>query len=406
MKAILFIMDGVGDRPLKELNYKTPLQVAKKPSLDKIAEGGECGIMDPVAPGIRCGSDTSHLAILGYDPYKTYTGRGPFEAMGIGMELQGGDVSFRCNFATVDENFIVLDRRAGRIEEGTIELIKDLNGIEIDRVKCFLKESTAHRCALVLRGENLGHNVSDIDPHKENLKIHSAEGGDKKSEKTAEVLNKLVRKSYEILNAHPVNIERKNKGLLSANIILPRGAGVAPHLEKFQDKYKLSAACCVEVGLIKGIGKYLGMDIIEVVGSTGGYDTDVIAIVKKVVESLKKYDFVLCNIKGCDVAGHDGDYKMKINIIEKINQGVEYILNSISDKVLIILTSDHSTPVSCKDHSGDAVPIVFWGKGVRVDKVKCFDEISCAEGGLGRIKGYDVMNILTNLLNVQEKFGA
>lgn len=406
MKAILLISDGMADRPIKELGDKTPLEVANKPNIDKIAKLGECGLMDLISPGIRIGSDTAHLSILGYDPYKTYTGRGPFEAAGIGLDVKKGDISFRCNFATIDEDDIILDRRAGRIAEGTKDLADVLNGIKIEDVTCYFKESTAHRAALVLRGEGLGHKVSDVDPHNEGVRFNKAKPLDEESKKTAKVLNEFVKKSHELLNVHHINIKRRREGKLPANIILPRGGGLAPHLENFYEKYKLKSACIVEVGLIKGIGRYLGMDVIDVKEATGGLDTDVLAIAKSVIEALKSYDFILCNVKGCDVAGHDGKVNAKIKMIEEIDKMIGFLLENISSDTYLVFTADHSTPISVKDHSGDGVPIVFYGSEVRVDKIEKFDERSVVGGGLGRITGKDVMNLICNLLNVSEKFGA
>lgn len=406
MKLIILIGDGMGDRPIPELKGKTPLETAKTPNMDLLAKRSECGLMDPLGPGIRAGSDTAHLAILGYDPYKVYTGRGPFEAGGIGMDVRKGDISFRCNFATVDEKRIILDRRAGRIKERTDELSTALNGMKLEDVICYFKESTAHRAALILRGKNLGDKVTDVDPHKTGVVPQRALSLDKESKKTAEVLNEFVEKSYQILNNHPVNKERRSKGKPPANIILPRGGGLAPALERFRDKYNLKSACIVEVGLIKGIGRYLGMDIIDVPQATGGLDTDTLAIGKALIKSLNNYDFILCNVKGPDVAGHDGNYQAKVESIEKIDLMVGYILKNLPSQVCLSLTADHSTPVSVKDHSGDPVPILFSGPTVRVDEVDKFDERTVTKGGLGRIRGLDVMNILTNLGNLSEKFGA
>jgi 2,3-bisphosphoglycerate-independent phosphoglycerate mutase len=401
----------MADRPVKELGGFTPLEIAHKPFMSKLAKEGECGIMDPIAPGIRAGSDTAHLALLGYDPYKYYTGRGAFEAAGIGLNVEKGDICFRCNFATVDEDtFIVMDRRAGRIREGTHLLAQALDGMEIEGVKIFFKESVEHRAGLVLRGEGLGHNVSDADPHKEGEKVHTVEPlepEDITSQKTAQIVNEFVRRSFEILRNHPVNLERKKQGLPPANIVLPRGAGTAPHIPPFQERYGLSSACIVEVGLLKGVGRYLKMDVIDVEGATGSLDTDEQAIARAVISALSDHDFVLCNVKAPDVAGHDGEPYKKIEAVEKIDRMVGTILSQVTpEEVIIVLTADHSTPISVKDHSGDSVPIVFWGEGVRTDDVDCFGERSCASGGLGRIKGIDIMNILTNLLSVQEKFGA
>ena len=408
-KALILIGDGMGDRPVPELGGRTPLEAARRPNLDRVAREGECGLMDPIAPGVRAGSDTSHLAILGYDPFECYTGRGPFEALGIGMEVKPGDIAFRCNFATVDENLVVLDRRAGRIREGTDQLARALNEEigEIEGVRCIVKESVEHRAALILRGEGLGDRVSDVDPHETGVRIHDAEGEDEPSRRTARILNEFVRRSYEVLRKHPVNAERERKGLLPANILLPRGAGRAPHLEPFERRFGLKAAMVAEVGLIKGIGRYLGMTVPDVPGATGSHDTDVEAIARATLEMLEGHDFVLVNLKAPDVGGHDQDPETKIKDIELMDKLVGLILDGLdASQVYVVLTADHSTPISVGDHSGDPAPIAIMGPDVRRDDVSEFTERACSKGGLCRIRGRDILPILTNLMGVQEKFGA
>lgn len=408
-KAILLICDGMADRPVPQLGARTPLEAADNVNMNTLALQGECGLMDPIAPGVRAGSDTSHLAILGYDPYKAYTGRGPFEAAGIGMDVKKGDIAFRCNFSTVDENMVITDRRAGRIETGTDQLAAAVNGMQIEDVTVFFKESVAHRGALVLRGPGLGAAVTDTDPHEAGAKVHEARAidpTDEASAKTARIVNEFVRRSYELLKDHPVNKAREAEGKAPANIILPRGAGVAPTIESFEEKYRLKGAAVVETGLIAGIARYLGMDIVEVAGATGGLDSDIMAMGRAVIEQLKNHDFVLCNIKGCDIAGHDGDPEAKVRFIQRIDEVVGMLMESADEKTYIILTADHATPISVKDHSGDSVPIVFWGPDVRVDAVQAYDERSVIGGGIVRIRGCEVMNILTQLMAIQEKFGA
>jgi 2,3-bisphosphoglycerate-independent phosphoglycerate mutase len=400
-KIAILIADGLGDRPCPELDGETPLEAADAPNLDELARRGECGIMDPIAPGIRAGSDTSHLALLGYDPHATYTGRGPFEAAGIGMDVKGGDICFRCNFSTVDPNFVVLDRRAGRIDSGTHELAQALDGMELNGVRILFKESVEHRAALILRGDGLGHKVTDTDPHET-----GARGEDTPSEKTARVVNEFVRRSYEILSEHPVNRAREAAGKPPANIALPRGAGIAPHLEPFEQRHHLTGACVVEVGLIKGLARYLKMDAPDVAGATGGYDTDEMALARAAVEVLKTRDLVLCNLKTPDLAGHDGNFKRKIEAVKKFDRLVAYVVEQLGEDAYIVITGDHSTPVSVKDHSGDPLPIAIAGPCVRTDGVREFGERATAVGGLSRIRGADLMPILTNLVNVQEKFGA
>lgn len=408
-KAILLIGDGLGDRPVAELGNKTPLEAAVKPNIDRLAAEGESGIMDPIAAGIRAGSDTSHLALLGYDPYKYYTGRGPFEAAGIGMDVKQGDIAFRCNFTTMNDDHLVLDRRAGRISEGTRQLAEAIDGMQIEDVTCIFKESVAHRCALVLRGPGLGAEITDTDPHVENAKVHECkplDPNDAASAKTARIVNEFVKRSYAALKDLPVNKARIAAGLNPANVVLPRGAGLAPHLTPINDRCHVKSACVAETGLIKGVAQYVGMKIIDVPEATGGLDSDLIAMAKAIVNALKEYSFVLCNVKGADVGGHDGQAQAKIDLIQKLDEMVGYLMQNVDSETYIVLTADHSTPVAVKDHSGDPVAITFWGPGVRVDDVTKFDERSSAKGGVHRIRGIDVMNITTQLMAVQDKFGA
>lgn len=164
------IIDGMADRPIESLGGKTPLEAAETPNMDRLASSGINGIMDPIRPGVRAGSDTSHLSILGYDPYSVYTGRGPFEAAGVGLDVRPGDIAFRCNFATADDDLVITDRRAGRIRSGTSQIAEAINSMTLDGfedVEIIFRESTGHRAVLVLRGPGLGDNVSDADPKTE-----------------------------------------------------------------------------------------------------------------------------------------------------------------------------------------------------------------------------------------------
>ncbi|RLF60509.1 MAG: 2,3-bisphosphoglycerate-independent phosphoglycerate mutase [Thermoplasmata archaeon] len=396
MKAILLVLDGVADRPVRELDYRTPLEVAHTPNLDEFARLGINGILDPIAPGIRAGSDTSHLSILGYDPYEVYTGRGPFEAAGVGIELKEGDIALRANFATVDEKGIIRDRRAGRISEGTSELARALNKIEIEGVEIIFKESVAHRAVLVLRGKNLSYKVSDSDPHEIGRPIKKIIPLDNSFEakRTAEILNEFSKQARNILEKHEINKRRILEGKPPANAILLRGAGKTPKLEKF----KLNSACLATTAIINGIGRLVGMEVVQTKREYGDR-------VKQALEILKRKEFILMNIKEADEAGHDRDYNKKIKIIEEIDEAVESLRDFITENYLIVL-ADHTTPVSVGDHTGDTVPVLICGPEVRRDGVSHFDERSCVSGGLGRIRGRDIMPILFDLLGKSEKFGA
>jgi 2,3-bisphosphoglycerate-independent phosphoglycerate mutase len=408
MKGMVMIIDGMADRPLEELGGKTPLEAAKTPNMDLMAKLGINGIMDPIKPGIRPGSDTSHISILGYDPYQVYTGRGPFEAAGVGLKVIAGDIAFRCNFSTADADGTITDRRAGRIRDGTGELANAINSIELeDDVEIIFKESTGHRAVLVLRGEGLSDQVSAADPKYDGEKTKEVVGldGSIEAEKTAKILNQLVQKSYQILKEHPVNLQRIENGENPANIILPRGAGAVPEAQPFNEKYGLKSACIAETGLIKGIGQILAMDIIDVEGATGGVDTNLENIAQSILEtSALDYDFILINIDGADEAGHDGNLKEKLNFIEKVDEVIGKIMEM--EDTYFILTADHSTPISVMDHTGDPVPLVIRGPELRVDLVEKFDERTATGGGLCRIRGGDIMNILMDLMNRSNKFGA
>ena len=412
MKGIVLVMDGMGDRPLKELNNQTPLQAADTPNMNKMAKEGITGIMDSIAPGIIPGSDTAHLSILGYDPYEVYTGRGPFEANGVGVDVLPGDIAFRCNFSTADEDLVITDRRAGRIKEGTKDIVEELNKMQLEDypdVKIIFKESTAHRAVLVLRGEGLSGKVSDADPKVEGKKPAEVKALDDtpEAQKTADILNQLVKKTYEMSKDHPVNLKRIEEGLPPANIVVPRGAGEVPSVESLNDKYEVNSACIAETGLIMGIGRFAGMDIIEMDDVTGGVDTNLYNIRDTIIDQVKNsdHDFFLINIDGADEAGHDGNVQQKLEFIEEVDKVVMSELIKLED-TYIYLTADHSTPISVMNHSGDPVPVIIRGPEVRVDDVCEYSEVACAKGGLGRIRGSDVMNIMMDLMNYSHKFGA
>lgn len=413
-KQIIFLGDGMGGRPVPSLDGRTCLEVQDTPALDALAAGGECGLMDPISPGIPVGSDTAHMAILGYDPFEHYTGRGPFEARGVGLEVKPGDVAFRCNFATVEDN-VVTDRRAGRIKERTDELAATINEVfseGIGGAQIIFKESVEHRAALVLRGEGLDHRITDVDPHEDGVAIPECRplpqaADESAAQRTARIVNEFVRRSHEALETSEVNKDRRAQGLLPANAVLPRGVGTAPHLPPFTEQYGMSGAMIVEVDLVRGLGMYLSMDVIRVPAATGGTDTDEIAIAEAVAQACEGHDFVLCNIKAPDLGGHDSNVEGKMQAIAKVDRAVDYLLHKMDwEQTVMMVGADHCTPISVGDHSGDAVPIAFYGHGVRPDAVREFDERACASGAIHRVRGGDVMNVLRNYANRIEKFGA
>ncbi len=414
IKQIIFLGDGIGDRPVPALGGKTPLEHQATPALDLVASGGESGLMYPIRPGLPAGSDTAHMAILGYDPATTYTGRGPFEARGVGLEVRPGDLAFRCNFATMTDGLIT-DRRAGRIKSGTDELAAALNEAfagGIDGVQVIVKESVEHRAAMVLRGEGLSMHITDADPHEAGIppgEVTPTPGheGDPEALRTSRIVNEFVERNQAILAAAPVNQERVAQGLGPANVLLPRGVGTGPHLAPFAEQWGLRGALIVEVDLVRGLGLYLGMDVVTVEGATGGSDTDEIALAKAAVAALADHDFILCNIKAPDLGGHDSLPDAKCAAIAKVDRAVGYLLDTLDwNHHVMMIGGDHCTPITSGDHTGDGVPVAFYGHGVRPDYVTSYGERPCATGSLGRILGADVMYLLGNYAGTVHKFGA
>ena len=401
-KAILLICDGLGDRP--SVGGRTPLQAADTSNIDKISEEGINGLMDVISPGIVPGSDTAHLSLFGYDPHKYYPGRGVFEALGADMELHKGEVAFRANFATVDEKMRVVDRRAGR--NGSKELASVLNGLEIDGIKIALKNTTEHRCALVMKGEKISKYVSDVDTHEAGSIVQECkplkEG--EAALRTAAIVNKFVRMSHELLNEHPVNEARRQNGELPANIILLRGAGSYEVVTPIKERFGFSTACVAGASLYKGVAKYLGMDIIPVEGATGKADTNLNNKAEATLQSLEDHEFVFVHVKDTDNKGHDGNFEGKRNMISRIDKELVARLKDVD--AYIVITGDHSTPVPLKRHSSDPVPIVIKGEGIRKDNVKKFDEISAASGGLNRMRGLDLMLTIADFMGYYKMYGT
>ncbi|NYZ77677.1 2,3-bisphosphoglycerate-independent phosphoglycerate mutase, partial [Candidatus Micrarchaeota archaeon] len=279
-KAVLLIMDGLGDLPMARTadrsrqsgshqlpaTPKTPLQAAKKPNLDRLAKEGITGLLSPVGRGIIPGSDTSHLEILGYPPAIFYCGRGPLEALGTGMALEEQDVAFRANFATV-ENGKVVDRRAGRIDSEEARKLEKYLSTKIEDVQVIFKHSVQHRGAVVLRGNGLSPDVGDTDPHESGqiIPCRECEKSDA-AKKTARIVNAYMKFAMEKLSAAPENRERTAKKLRPANALLLRGAGVYRKIPSMIERFGLNAACMADGALYRGVATYIGMDVFMLKG--------------------------------------------------------------------------------------------------------------------------------------------
>ncbi|HJK77667.1 MAG TPA: 2,3-bisphosphoglycerate-independent phosphoglycerate mutase [Methanocorpusculum sp.] len=403
-KILLLIIDGVGDRPCDCLGGKTPLQAAHIPNLDELAKTGICGIMDPVAPGIRAGSDTSHLSLLGYPPQQYYTGRGPLEAAGCGIQMEPGMIGFRANYATIDDAGNVIDRRAGRIADTTEISAAIRDGVDLSKygVTIRFEPGTGHRAALALKGSGLSAAVSSNDPKATGIppKTIHPEGEDTPEAKfTADVCNEFCRQAAEILKNHPVNLARKAAGQNPANVVLIRGAGAMGVYEPFEERHELSGSVVAAAALIAGIGSSVGLRRVPV-----HPDTPLAEQVSLVLQELATRDFVLFNIKNADEYGHDGKAMEKKEFLEKIDKELRPLMEM--PDLMIAVCGDHSTPCTIKEHSADPVPLIIHGDGTRTDHVSSYDEISCAAGALCRIRGGDLMPILLDLIDKTHKYGA
>nr|MDE2518723.1 2,3-bisphosphoglycerate-independent phosphoglycerate mutase [Methanocorpusculum sp.] len=321
-KILLLIIDGVGDRPCDCLGGKTPLQAAHIPNLDELAKTGICGIMDPVAPGIRAGSDTSHLSLLGYPPQQYYTGRGPLEAAGCGIQMEPGMIGFRANYATLDDAGNVIDRRAGRISDTTEISAAIRDGIDLSKygVSIQFEPGTGHRAALALKGKGLSAAVSSNDPKETGIPprtIHPEGKETPEAKFTAEVCNEFCRQAAEILKNHPVNLARKAAGQNPANIVLIRGSGAMGVYEPFGERHGLSGSVVAAAALIAGIGSSVGLRRVPV-----NPETPLAEQVALVRQEFATQDFVLFNIKNADEYGHDGTAMEKKEIQEQLHQGL------------------------------------------------------------------------------------
>jgi 2,3-bisphosphoglycerate-independent phosphoglycerate mutase len=310
----------------------------------------------------------------------------------------------------VDEKMIVTDRRAGRISEGTKELCAAINGMEIDGVRVLVYPGVEHRAALVFRGPALSPAVSDVDPHETGKKTMESWPmvREESSARTARVLNIFVKEAHARLKKHQVNEKREAKGLPPANFLLPRGAGEVPRLQQFSERHEgFKAVCIAGIPLVRGICRLAGMQVPVVKGATGAKDSDLQAKARAMLEALRANDMVLMNVKAPDICGHDGDFDGKVRSIERIDEMMRNIVDGLRGiECIVAVTGDHSTPIETREHSGDPVPLLLWGPGVRRDRTAKFDEYECMGGGLGRINGISLMPMLIDLANRSVKYGA
>lgn len=385
-KIVLVVIDGLGGLPDPKTG-KTELETTSIPNLDRLATQGDCGLIDPVAPGITPGSSVGHLALFGYDPIRFNIGRGVLEAVGIDFDLEPEDVAARGNFCTVDEKGLIIDRRAGRISnEKCAELSELLNEQVIDKVKVLVSPVREHRFVAVFRGNGLVPDVSDSDPQQTGVIPKPVTALKPEARRLANIANKFIAQAKAILAEH-----------YPANMLLLRGFSQNPHFPSMSEIYQLQPAAIASYPMYRGLAKLVGMTVLK----TGMTLEDEFTTLEK---NYADYDFFFLHLKGTDTAGEDGDFARKVRVLEQIDKAIPRLTNL--EPEVIVVTGDHSTPAILKSHSWHPVPILLHSKWCRPDRVSEFSEPACASGGLGRFPATQVMPLAMAHALKLTKFGA
>lgn len=390
LPTLLVILDGLADRPVEALGGQTPLQAAATPCLDRLARDGSCGLADTVAPGVVPDTAAGTLALLGQSPRAMQ--RGPIEALGAGLKLIPGDVALRANLATLDKAGRIVDRRAGRIREGTAELAQALNGLDVgdnDRIEVLVKAGTEHRLAVVLRGPGLSPEIHGSDPGDGGavspLVPSPDDPEDARAAMTARLLALFEQKARKILQRHPVNKKRVKEGLPPANAILCRGAGAVHRLLPLEENgIPLRVACVAADRTVQGIASVLGAEWIQNDAMTGNLDTDLGAKMAAALKALRSNDLVVLHLKGTDIAAHDRRPDLKAAFLEKIDRALDGLLQAHQEPLRVAVSSDHATLSESGQHAADPLPTLIWGPGIEADEVRAYNESAVADGALGR----------------------
>ena len=411
MKHIIILGDGMADHAVERLGGKTLLQYADKPVMDRLAHEGRCGRLVTVPDGFPPGSEVANTAILGYDLNQVYEGRGPLEAASIGYEMADDDMAIRCNIITLADGKIIT-HNGGNLETADADvLIRYLNEhLGSDRVKFIT--GIQYRHLLVIKGGS--KHIVCAPPHDhpnepwrpllvkpENTACcgsTAAEKGRLSPQETANLLNDLILRSQELLANHPFNIERAKRGERQANSIWPWSGGYRPSMQTISAQYPevKSGAVISAVDLIRGIGHYAGLRIIEVEGATGLANTNYEGKAQAAIDALQRDDFVFVHVEATDEAGHDGDLELKLRAINYLDQRlIKPIIEAIEqmdEDVCVAVLPDHPPPVELRIHVNEPVPFIIWHKGIVADDVQQYDEISCVSGGYGLLRLRQFMN--------------
>lgn len=388
-KFVIIVGDGMADYPVDELGGKTPLEAAEKPNMDMLARDGKSGLMKTVPQGMSLDSAVANLSILGYDPKKYFTGRGPMEASAMGIDLGPKDVAFRCNLVTERDGRLA-DYSAGCVStEEAAQLLKEMQKTKYGEFHLGM----SYRHIFVLRESKAKHGCAP--PHDivgEPISKHLIKSGDGTSAK----LNKLMLASKDVLSSHPVNLKRVKQGKNPANMIWLWSPGNRPKMEPFEEKYGVKGAVISAVNVINGIGALAGMEIIKVPGATGYYDTNYEEKADYAIKALDKVDMVFVHVEAPDEAGHAGDVEEKIKAIENLDRRLlGRVMKRVKGTSFAVLP-DHPTPIKLRTHVSDPVPFAVLAPGSKGDGLK-FTEAEAKKGSLGLIKGSDFMKMFLAL---------
>ena len=397
MKYLLIVGDGMADYPVPELDNKTPLQAANKPNMDMIAAKGCSGLLKTVPEGLTPDSGTAIISVLGYDPTRYYTGRGPFEAAARNIKLDENDVAYRCNLIT-EKDGILVDYSADHITNSeSAELIDSVKESLEKRGEVEFFAGLGYRHFLILRNYMHKEIIECTPPHDvRGVEISKVlpQAKTEETKSTVDLLNRLILDSKKVLENHPVNVARKKSGKRPGNMIWPWGGGRKPVMPTFKEKYGVDAAVISAVDLVKGIGVYAGMKIVDVPGATGLYDTNYEGKAEYALKALENSDMVFVHVEAPDEAGHCRDYELKVKTIEDLDKRLlGRLLDGLKEECVIAVLPDHPTPIKIGTHTKDPVPFAIYSPSIKADGAKQFDEYSAKKGEYGLIEGEAFMSL-------------
>ncbi|MEA4985606.1 hypothetical protein SDC9_33341 [bioreactor metagenome] len=396
MKYIIILGDGMSDEPIPALGNKTPLQVANKPNIDKIAALGRCGMLHTIPAGYAPGSEIANMSVMGYNVPEVFEGRGSLEAASMGVDIAQGEMAMRCNLICI-ENGKIKNHSAGHISnEEAEELILFLQK-ELGNEQVSFYPGVSYRHLLKIKGGN--KKLKCTPPHDVPGTLFAdvmIKAADVEAAETADLLNDLILRSQALLENHPVNLKRAAEGKDKANSIWPWSPGYKPAMKTLQELYGIKSGTVISaVDLIRGIGVYAGLKVVLVDGATGLYNTNYEGKAEAAVKALKKDDFVYLHIEASDEAGHEGDVDLKVKTIEYLDSRiVGPIFEAVStwdEAVTIAILPDHPTPCALRTHTMDPVPFIIYKPGENADEVQVYDEFACRQGSYGELREMEFM---------------